>query len=230
VATSSQGGYKRWVQSNAVSSKNLPGNMTLKMRQTGQNAKEDLEEKDYKRELEEREKLSKSKVKSDDRPVAAIEETKEETTQTKVYDDTDDVLASSDEDSDKEADGKKKGKAGDEENEDDEDSSDDDDDEELLKELAKIKRERQLEQMRKEQEEKAVRDVQRTEEALTSNPLMQPEFSDTTSESSFALKRKWNDDVIFKNQAKDEPKTKKRFINDTIRNDFHRKFLDKYMK
>jgi protein CWC15 len=41
---------------------------------------------------------------------------------------------------------------------------------------------------------------------------------------------RWDDDVVFKNQARGEPKPAKRFINDTIRNDFHRKFLNKYMK
>ncbi|KAL2321574.1 hypothetical protein Fmac_025953 [Flemingia macrophylla] len=41
---------------------------------------------------------------------------------------------------------------------------------------------------------------------------------------------RWDDDVVFKNQARGETKTAKRFINDTIRNDFHRKFLQKYMK
>ena len=46
---------------------------------------------------------------------------------------------------------------------------------------------------------------------------------------SFLLCR-WYDDVVFKNQAKDEPQRKKRFINDTIRNDFHRKFLSKYIQ
>lgn len=41
---------------------------------------------------------------------------------------------------------------------------------------------------------------------------------------------RWNDDVVFKGQARTEPETKKRFVNDTIRNDFHRNFLTKYMK
>lgn len=41
---------------------------------------------------------------------------------------------------------------------------------------------------------------------------------------------RWDDDVVFKNQARGETKVAKRFINDTIRNDFHRKFLQKYMK
>ncbi|CAN7050257.1 unnamed protein product [Brassica oleracea var. botrytis] len=39
----------------------------------------------------------------------------------------------------------------------------------------------------------------------------------------------WDDDVVFKNQARGEMKAPKRFINDTIRNDFHRKFLHRYM-
>ncbi|KAG6503757.1 hypothetical protein ZIOFF_036081 [Zingiber officinale] len=41
---------------------------------------------------------------------------------------------------------------------------------------------------------------------------------------------RWDDDVVFKNQSRGETKAPKRFINDTIRNDFHRKFLHKYMK
>lgn len=41
---------------------------------------------------------------------------------------------------------------------------------------------------------------------------------------------RWYDDVVFKNQARDEPETKKRFINDTTRNDFARKFMKKYIQ
>jgi protein CWC15 len=44
------------------------------------------------------------------------------------------------------------------------------------------------------------------------------------------VKRRWDDDVVFKNQTKHEPKTAKRFVNDTIRSDFHRRFLNKYIK
>jgi protein CWC15 len=29
--------------------------------------------------------------------------------------------------------------------------------------------------------------------------------------------------VVFKNQSRNEPKKERRFINDTIRNDFHRR-------
>lgn len=44
------------------------------------------------------------------------------------------------------------------------------------------------------------------------------------------VKRRWDDDVVFKNQARGEPKAHKRFINDTIRSDFHRRFLTRYIK
>lgn len=50
------------------------------------------------------------------------------------------------------------------------------------------------------------------------------------SYKAFANGCRWDDDVVFKNQARGELKPAKRFINDTIRNDFHRKFLNKYMK
>jgi hypothetical protein len=33
-----------------------------------------------------------------------------------------------------------------------------------------------------------------------------------------------------RNQTRGEPKAQKRFINDTIRNDFHRRFLDRYVR
>lgn len=44
------------------------------------------------------------------------------------------------------------------------------------------------------------------------------------------VKRRWDDDVVFKNQARGEPKAQKRFINDTIRSDFHKRFLTRYIK
>lgn len=50
------------------------------------------------------------------------------------------------------------------------------------------------------------------------------------ADPSFALKRRWDDDVVFRNQTRGEPKAQKRFINDTIRNDFHKRFLERYIK
>ena len=47
---------------------------------------------------------------------------------------------------------------------------------------------------------------------------------------SIAIKRKWHDDVVFRNQQPINEKVQKRFINDTIRNDFHKRFLAKYIQ
>ena len=66
------------------------------------------------------------------------------------------------------------------------------------------------------------------EAALVGNPLLDSGPVPTTTTGK--LKRRWNEDVVFRNQAKNEPEQKKRFINDTVRNDFHKRFLNKFMK
>ena len=105
------------------------------------------------------------------------------------------------------------------------DDDDDDDDEELLqRELEKIKKEREDARLKKEAEEEEIALREKGDDVMAGNPLMD------ASKRSSVMKRKWNDDVVFKNQARSEPEVKKRFVNDTIRNDFHRRFLSKYMK
>ena len=106
------------------------------------------------------------------------------------------------------------------------DDSDDDDDDELALalELEKIKKEREAERLRKEAEAAADAQAARDAAALTTNPLL-------NDEPSGAVKRKWNDDVVFRNQARGAPEKKGRtFINDTIRNDFHKRLLAKYIQ
>jgi protein CWC15 len=53
---------------------------------------------------------------------------------------------------------------------------------------------------------------------------------DSSDGPSASIKRKWNDDVVFRNQARGEPEVNKRFINDAVRSDFHRAFLKRYIK
>ncbi|ESR65892.1 hypothetical protein CICLE_v10009386mg [Citrus x clementina] len=106
---------------------------------------------------------------------------------------------------------------------DDDDDDDEDDTEALLAELELIKKERAEEKLRKEKEQWEEEAKAKESELLVGNPLL-------NNPTSFNVKRRWDDDVVFKNQARGETKTPKRFINDTIRNDFHRKFLQKYMK
>ena len=109
-------------------------------------------------------------------------------------------------------------------------SDDDDDDEEaeLQRELEKIKAERLATSLKKEEDERLLAEATHKESALRGNPLLNSLSNDDTNNTA-KVKRKWNDDVVFRNQAATEPETKKRFVNDTIRNDFHRSFLKKYV-
>ena len=140
---------------------------------------------------------------------------------------------------------------------DDSDSSDNDEDDEaaLQAELAKIRAERE-EAKKKEQEQEDAEENERQEEAaLIGNPLLNDSFGQQIKRkwNDGELVMSWllqavvysvicvakcsNEallvcvtDVVFRNQAKGEPKPTKRFINDTIRNDFHKRFLDKFMR
>ena len=121
---------------------------------------------------------------------------------------------------------------------DDDDDDDDDDDESdseddtaaLLAELERIKKERADASARREADD-AERDALEKAEALASgNPLLDLKDQDGGEEDAFVAKRRWDDDVVFKNQTRGEPRAKKRFVNDTIRSDFHRRFLNKYIK
>ena len=103
--------------------------------------------------------------------------------------------------------------------------SDDDDQQELLIELERIKKEREREKLELDLKLQQQKEEELKERSLVGNPLIINNNEMVFQEK----KRRWDDDVIFKNQAK-EIKPEKRFINDMLRSDFHRKFMDKYMK
>ncbi|KAG8966893.1 hypothetical protein FRC03_011078 [Tulasnella sp. 419] len=136
--------------------------------------------------------------------------------------------------------GKGKEKAVDEDSDSDDDEDDEDDDAELLRELEKIRRERAEEKARMEQEKNATSALAREEEIATSNPLLNLAAalgqtpggtSVTSSASTFAVKRRWDDDLIFKNQAMgSNDKPSGQFVNDLLRTEFHRKFMSKFIK
>ena len=95
----------------------------------------------------------------------------------------------------------------------DDDSDDEDDEAALQAELAKIRAERE-EAKRKAAEEEAAEERKQDESAaLVGNPLL----AVGASAGGQPAKRRWNEDVVFRSQAKGEPKNKKRFINDTVR-------------
>ncbi|CAE6470296.1 unnamed protein product [Rhizoctonia solani] len=74
------------------------------------------------------------------------------------------------------------------------------------------------------------------EEIATRNPLMNLEAAlgqggGSNKPGTFAVKKRWDDDVIFKNQAvnsSDGPSGQ--FVNDLLRTEFHRKFMAKFIK
>ena len=121
----------------------------------------------------------------------------------------------------------------------DADDSDDDDDEDddnnknsaLLAELERIKQERQAEQAREKEAEAARVKAEAVEDAATSNPLLAGLVPGTASAPpSAVMRKKWYEETVFKNQSRGEPEQRKRFINDTVRNDFHLRFLHRYFK
>ena len=60
---------------------------------------------------------------------------------------------------------------------------------------------------------------------MTGNPLLNQQLFEAQGKTDFSLKKKWYNETVFKNQARSIPEIQKRFINDTVRSDFHRRFL-----
>ncbi|KAJ0765618.1 putative pre-mRNA-splicing factor Cwf15/Cwc15 [Helianthus annuus] len=211
-----QGGTRIFGPSQKYSSRDIASHTTLKPRKEGQDTQEELERRDLKEELEERERRhfsSKDKGYSEDRDRRKGGHHLLEGSRREVEDrifprsaDADD--ADEDEKSDDDS---------------DEDDDDEDDEEALMAELELIRKERAEEKRRQEREEREQELKLKEAETIRGNPLL-------NNATSFNVKRRWDDDVVFKNQARGESKAPKRFINDTIRSDFHRKFLQKYMK
>jgi len=213
------------------SARDLPGQTTLKSREKGQSTVEELSKRDFRRELEERE--HEAQREKDDkrrqldrergqvsRPSGSAAVNKKARlegpppTALPANLDADDPI---------------------EDSEDDSDGSDDDDDDDdtaaLMAELQKIKKEKAVEEAEKEEERKHEEERIRMENILSGNPLLKDKYAPTTDKSDLRLKRRWDDDVVFKNCSRAEPdKKEKTFINDSLRSDFHRKFMDKYVK
>ena len=221
-----QGGNKLYAPTLQFSSKDLPSNLTLKTRRPGQGTKNEINRIDFKKQLIEREQaglVSSNYAEEDDiilnnsayaditSDLLALEEPKKkprleslDVSEIKNNEESNYVFLQDKDDSFSE----------DEEEEDE----DEDTDEELMKEYEKIKQMREEEKRQKEKLEAEKLSKQTQEQILMGNPLLN---------NSYSLKKKWFEDTVFKNQSKTEVKVKKRFINDTVRSDFHRKFIAK---
>ncbi|OJD36182.1 pre-mrna-splicing factor cwc15 [Diplodia corticola] len=111
------------------------------------------------------------------------------------------------------------------ESSDEEEDDDDEEDEtaELMRELEKIKRERAEQKAKEEAEKNAQEQEEREFEIARGNPLLNPK--------DFNVKRRWDDDVVFKNQARGvDDKKPKEFVNDLLRSDFHKRFMSRYVR
>jgi len=182
--------------------------MKLKQREIGQNGPDERSsKKQYREELEKKERIAKDEregkiTKSEDdskrRKVEAIADNP-------FPEDADDDLPSED-----------KGDS------DDDDDDEEEDTEELMRELAKIKKEREAEEAIAKAKVDKRDDRSKRDEVMKANPLL-------TGGGDMSLKRMWDDDTVFKNQSRMAPKPKQRYINDSVRSDFHKRFLGKYV-
>jgi protein CWC15 len=254
-----QGGNKLYFPSKTYSSKDLPSNLNVKIRQTGQGTRKELNKRNFKNELLERERRNQETVRGNglvSSQYSEIEEDKEIPSQVDITDDllnysmtrkkqrtesisdfsesantnqlSSRILASNKisneenifpQDKDLEFSEEESQDLNKEDNQESELDQSDDEEELLLRELEKIKKEREEENKKKEEEKNRLLKIQTQEQILKGNPLL--------NTGDYSLKKKWYEDTVFKNQARNEPKVKKRFINDSVRSDFHRKFLSK---
>jgi protein CWC15 len=193
-------------QTTKINNRDAASQMLLKTRQLGQSAPaEKVSRKEFLKDLEKKEMKAKNEREGRTEPEAKRrkEERFQAVEDNPFPEDADDAVPSPSEKS--------------EEEEDDEDE----DTEELMRELAKIKKEREEEEEKKKLEKKLEDDRSRRDEVMKGNPLVHS--------ADVSLKRQWDDDTVFKNQARTAPKQKLRYINDAVRSDFHKKFLNKYV-
>ncbi|XP_037079973.1 protein CWC15 homolog [Pollicipes pollicipes] len=188
--------------SKQYSSRDLPAHTKLKQREAGQGTTDELRGRDFRRELEERERQARDK--RGDAAGGSSRRRAEPLAPAAL--DVDDVL-----------------------DEDESDEESDDDEAELMAELQRIRKERAAEAVKRDAERKQEEERIRMENILSGNPLLS--YSGAAAKGDARVKRRWDDDVVFKNCARAEPERKQpRFINDALRNDFHKKFMDKYVK
>uniref|UniRef100_A0A1A9WPL5 Protein CWC15 homolog n=1 Tax=Glossina brevipalpis TaxID=37001 RepID=A0A1A9WPL5_9MUSC len=210
--------------SKQYSSRDLPGHTKLKYRESGQGTAEELRNRDFRKELEEREREARPNKNLPSIVRKAIEANNSSSSASKrpkldqapVNLDADDPVENDTSDSDAD--------------------SEEDDDAALIAELYKIKQERMQENARKEQEKKQEEERIRMENILSGNPLINYSSGAANAANTkvpnvdLKVKRRWDDDVVFKNCARTEPEKKSLFINDSLRSEFHKKFMEKYIK
>lgn len=196
-----------------------PNHLNHTSREQGQGTTEDLRNRDFRDELERRERETSGKSSSKAIP-AVVRRAIEANTSSSSSSKRQKTEGSANLDADDPVDDSSSGS--------DDDDDSDDDEAALLAELNKIKRERVVETEQKDAERKKEEERIRMENILSGNPLINYAAA---PRGDLKIKRRWDDDVVFKNCARNEPDKKTpTFINDSLRSDFHRKFMEKYIK
>ncbi|KAK0450357.1 Pre-mRNA-splicing factor Cwf15/Cwc15 [Desarmillaria tabescens] len=228
--------------SRQFSVRDMASHTKLKFRQVGQTSTDEVKKRDLRAELLAAEQEARNRKRKAEGKAPLIEDAPADDEANKRRKLLQDAIAlDKDDDDDDNGKGEDKDKDNAEE-EDSEDDSDDDEDDtaELLRELEKIKRERAEEKARQERELSASQAASREAEIATANPLLNlaaalgqetPTGVNTTVPGTFSVKRRWDDDLIFKNQAMDtRNKPQGQFVNDLLRTQFHKKFMAKFIK
>ncbi|KAJ3555025.1 hypothetical protein NM688_g2803 [Phlebia brevispora] len=234
--------------SRQFSVRDMAAHTKLKFRQPGQTSVDEVKKRDLRAELLAAEAEARDKKrKAEGKPPLAVENgaaDEEANKRRKLLQEAIEMDKDEDEDEERSQKGEGESKHGDDEEDEDEDSDEDEDDEddtaELLRELEKIKRERAEEKERQDREQSEQTAAEREYEVATANPLLnlaaalgQTPGVNTTIPGTFAVKRRWDDDLIFKNQAmgdRDKDKRSGQFVNDLLRTEFHKKFMAKFIK
>lgn len=119
----------------------------------------------------------------------------------------------------------------------DSDDDSDDDEAELLAELERIKAERAAAASAAAAEERAAAGAAARDEALGGNPLLSSDSGPVAGASSFEVQRRWDDDVVFKHRGGQAGAAgagkndgSRDFVNDTVRSQFHKRFLNRYIR
>lgn len=192
-------------------------------REQGQGTSDELRQRDFRKELEEREGKSSTSSSSASKQIPAVVRRAIEANSVPAKKPKLDQLTAANLDQDDPVDNDTSS----------DDSDSDDDTAALLEELNKIKRERAQETAKKDLEQKQEEERIRMENILSGNPLLNYSSGSkaTASGSDLKIKRRWDDDVVFKNCARSEPDKKgSLFVNDSLRSEFHKKFMEKYIK
>ncbi|KAH9889342.1 Pre-mRNA-splicing factor Cwf15/Cwc15 [Cubamyces lactineus] len=234
--------------SRQFSVRDMAAHTKLKFRQPGQTSAAEVAKRDLRAELLAAEAEARDrKRKAEGKPPLAVEngsakegqqQDEESNKRRKLLQEA--LELDKDDDDEDEKSEKGENEDADEDDEDEDEDDEEDDTAELLRELEKIKRERAEEKERQEREQSASVQAQREVEIATANPLLNlaaalgqtPNGVNTTKPGTFAVKRRWDDDLIFKNQAvniRDKDKDPQ-FVNDLLRTEFHKKFMAKFIK